>query len=331
MALDGRHAVVLTSDGEFCRIATQSNVQVGAEIRWTPLQHASWQRAKRPVAWLGRGRLAAVGGMVAAMALAAVGWRQLSVQTQTHQAYGYVALDISPGVRFTVNRSLQVIAAQGTDASGRKLLRSIDVRDTSLHTAIAEIVDKALVSTHIPANDNILIATAPATTNDMSKVSDLQNAAESDVLSVLNDANHSHPHVYAFAVSYPVWHASVQLKVSPAQVAAYLAEVNSGHLVQLNQLHVVRLSSGLASPIQESSEKVNMNDSSQIKALIRAAIRQGNRVRSGASRSGPATQMNGSVTAQQSQTNLPTGSGLTLPLQMAALDLPGQLGTSAGV
>ncbi len=278
MELNGEDAVVMAHDGEFCRVKVPSQAQVGSIVDWDAepgLFSSPCKRSRRRRHFFGS---ATAAGLVAAFALAVVGWR-VGVSVEASQPYANVALDISPGVQMTVNRNMRVISASPMDVKGNLLLASVSVNRMPLGKAVTLLVGTAADKHMIRSHDNILVATSPVSDRmNVTSVSAVQNQVNKDVNAVLKSnlkAAESHLHVYSYEVSDTVWTAAEKLNVSPAKVAAYISEVNLGYHYGLNQLHQANLRAANLEPTNApvTVTLVDMNPKA-LYALIQEAIDQ---------------------------------------------------------
>lgn len=275
MQLDGEDAVVMTHDGEFCRVKVPYGAKLGAVVDWNSeptLRSSLRRRSRRRGRWFGG---ATAAGLVAAFALAVVGWR-VGVTVSGNQPYANVALDMSPGIQMTVNRRMKVIKATPMDTKGHLLLASVSVNHMPLASAVKLLVGTAADEHLIQSHDNILVATAPASQRvNPASILTVRNQISQDVNSVLTSnavAEKSHLRVYTYEVSDNVWAAAQKLNVSPAEVAAYIKEVNLGYHFGLNQLHEVNLSQHpLQSNGAPTATVVDMNPKA-LYAFIQEAI-----------------------------------------------------------
>ncbi|MCL6597660.1 MAG: anti-sigma factor domain-containing protein [Alicyclobacillus macrosporangiidus] len=260
-------AIVLSRDGEFCRIPRTAEMLVGVEVEWeAPVASG------RPDRVLGRERLRApwrrlsIAGMAASLVAAAGVWFGISA-TRPAQAYASVAVDVNPSVSLEVDRNLRVLSAHGNDAEGAKLLSGLRLQGDPLGVALQDIVRAAGAVGALGSDDAILVSAAPAAGSaDLTRV---QQAAESALMQLV-PAGMKAPHLYTITLSPAIWQAADAAKISPGRLAAYLvAEKEGVHVQSVNDLYgpsLVRvLSDPAAAPVLQV---LSAADISQLERFI---------------------------------------------------------------
>ncbi|SFU78670.1 anti-sigma factor domain-containing protein [Alicyclobacillus macrosporangiidus] len=253
-------AIVLSRDGEFCRIPRTAEMLVGVEVAWEApaisgrfgrLRGGGWFRAP----W---GRLS-LAGMAASLVAAAGVWFGICV-TRPAQAYASVAVDVNPSVCLEVDRNLRVLSAHGNDPDGAALLSELHLQGEPLGAALQEIVHAAGAVRALGSDDAILVSAAPAAGSaDLTRV---QQAAESALMQ-LGIAGMKAPHLYTITLSPAIWQAADAAKISPGRLAAYLvAEKEGFHVQSVNDLSgpsLVRvLSDPAAAPVLQVLSAADM-------------------------------------------------------------------------
>ncbi|MBX5436983.1 MAG: anti-sigma factor domain-containing protein [Alicyclobacillaceae bacterium] len=273
LEVSGGVAIVLTRDGEFCRVPAPAGVSVGAELHWeaSPDRHTVPESASRPVPSGGnslgkwspppvtglrtrrrvlsrvvRSALGLVAGLVIAAGLWQ-GWTALNPAVA--RAYAFVSLDINPGVKLAVDRHLTVVSAEAEDADGSRLLEGLRLRGRPLREAVQGIVNQAAAQNMIPAGDSILVAAAAG--NPGADVALVQREAQADVqlaLQANQAARKLRPAVYSFRLSRRAWQAADAAHISPARFAVYVVAREKGVRVTLTQMHGSTVRNVLGAP-----------------------------------------------------------------------------------
>lgn len=241
MNLQAKTAIVLTKDGEFCKIPRTPDLVLGTEVTWNAntiqsrlaiLKQAA-RRGMKPQVW----RTAAAAGLAACLVGGLAVWQLVG---HAEQAYAYVAVDISPSVKVAVDQKLRILSWGPTDSDGHTLLGKMHLhRGEPLQTFIHDLVLTAVDSHMIPTRDHILVATAPGSANASTDDVTVQHVAQTAVESALTNqsARNLHPEVVSIAMPGSVWRAADRLKVSPAKFATFVAARKKGLNVHLNDLN----------------------------------------------------------------------------------------------
>ncbi|WP_067930781.1 anti-sigma factor domain-containing protein [Alicyclobacillus kakegawensis] len=262
LGITRRHAIVLTRDGEFCRIPRQSGMSVGGEVSWEAHRHAwtrGWQKAAVAVC--------------AAVVFAGVGLLGAGQFWPSGRAYAYVSLDINPSVSLTVDRHTRVLRASPLNASGRSLLKHVHVDGDELGQAIGQLVTATVTGQMLSAGDTILVSAAPAESGHA--VGDIASRAAAAVKSAISgnpSARRLHPRVYSLDLSHSVWKTAAAAKLSPGKLAAYLAAHKEGESVALSDLSGETLARVLTTARASKSllSTLENGDDAAIASLIRS-------------------------------------------------------------
>ncbi|WP_026960833.1 anti-sigma factor domain-containing protein [Alicyclobacillus herbarius] len=262
LGITHRHAIVLTRDGDFCRIPRQKGMTVGAEVIWQA-RRSWWTRAWYKVA----------AAAVAAVVFLGIGIFGAGRMLSPERAYAYVSLDMNPSVSLTVDQHTRVMEASPLNAAGRTLLAQVHVRGAQLEQALDDLVETSVNRKMLPVGDTILISAAPAGSDD--DVDDIRTVALSAVESAIREnpqAEQLHPAVYALDVSRTVWKTAHQAQLSPGKLAAYLAAHKEGMPVSLEDLQGPTLSDVLAAAKASKSLLTTLEngDDAAIASLLRS-------------------------------------------------------------
>lgn len=271
-------AVVLTPDGQFCRIPSTPDMSVGVEVLWevVPQKRRPGHRRtaiRRPWRNMGVASAAAVLA-VAAGVWALVGRGPLIADAEP---YGYVALDINPSVALVVDRHFHVLSATATDPDGDKLLLNLDLQGQPLPQAIRDVVDAAARQHMIASNDVIVVATAPAqTTTDAASV---QREAAADVRAALQTNAQTrtlHPQVYSVGVSRTAWQYAHRANIPPTQLAEYLMAQKQGFDVSSGRLDPQSLRRALTSSVETTQSELENDTNTQVLQNAVATLQMAN-------------------------------------------------------
>ena len=123
--IEHQRAIVMNTKGQFEEIAATSSMQVGQTICYGDSN---------------AGKLIATLCLVLVM-LSSVFMMDF-VKTD-HVPVSYVAVDINPGVEFTLNKKDEIISAMATNADGELVLAGMDLNDLTIQEAIESFVDEA--------------------------------------------------------------------------------------------------------------------------------------------------------------------------------------------
>jgi len=220
-------AVVMSDDGEFCRVPIMATARVGQEIQW-PVESVSTSR-RLPT----RSRYA-VAGSVACALIALATWKGIIGFGPTEaEAYVRVSLDMNPSVVMVVTKNWKVISVQPTNALGSKLLTSLHISGESFQQAVQQLLQTAATKDMISAANGVLVATSPVEADvDIHQV---QSAAEQVVEQAL-PTTISQTHVYGVSVSPNIWVEATKANLSPGKVATYVVAENEGITVDWSHL-----------------------------------------------------------------------------------------------
>ena len=123
--IEHQRAIVMNTKGQFEEIAATSSMQIGQTICYGDSN---------------AGKLIATLCLVLVM-LSSVFMMDF-VKTD-HVPVSYVAVDINPGVEFTLNKKDEIISAMATNADGELVLAGMDLNDLTIQEAIESFVDEA--------------------------------------------------------------------------------------------------------------------------------------------------------------------------------------------
>jgi hypothetical protein len=262
MSVAKRHAVVMTRDGEFCRIPARDGMVVGAEVSWEVREG-------------GRGRIwrrLAVSAAAAVVALTA-GFAFAGRLLPVPHAYAYVSLDINPSVSLVVDQRKRVIWDQPLNPDGQALLAKVHARNRGLSEVIAQLIDASVAGRMMPADDTILISAAPAySDHDVDDVTTVAVTAVQAAIHHNHQASALHPSVCAIDLSRTVWQAATEAHLSPGKLAAYLVAHEEGKTLSLSDLQGQTLAKVLNSANNAKSvlRTLQSGDDAAMASLVRS-------------------------------------------------------------
>lgn len=268
MEVNGRHAVVMTSDGRFERVRVPAMVQVGDFV---PLTSGSVTQMTRMRHWRLRSGIA---GVAAAVVLVAGLFHGVFVSAPEAQAYAFVSLDAEPSVSLDLTKQMTVIDVRGMNPSGDALAKSLHLKGQSLNKAVQHLVAKLATDDTLPSNDTIVITAASPTDNtEVSNVEAQAVAAVHQALQLNPSAATTVTNVYSMDVPDAVWKKAVKAHVSPGQYATYLLAKESGAPVTLQDLSSPTLQRVFAQAhdFQTAVSGLDAGNYSQVAAILQGA------------------------------------------------------------
>lgn len=275
MSIKKTHAVVLTADGQFCRIPASPALAIGMEVSWVadamplPDKEVQLGKAKRhwqPRLWQRYG----MAGMAASLLVAAGIWFATNTLSPARaEAYAFVSMDINPSLLFQVDKNLKVVSFQGENQDGTTLLSSLNLKGMSLSNAVEQVVQKAASTNMLPAQDSILVATAPV--NSSVSVNEIESQVEQDVNNAIQAspaAQSLKPTVYSLGLSNAVWEAASNAKIAPAKLATYLVARDEGFNLTVSQLSGDTLKQVFAHPSAAAMNALSSDNPNVVKTWI---------------------------------------------------------------
>ncbi|OFW79071.1 MAG: hypothetical protein A2201_12210 [Alicyclobacillus sp. RIFOXYA1_FULL_53_8] len=239
MTVEDQFAVVLTKDGQFCRVPFSPGMEVGRQLQWledgTEANRMATGRGARRLRQWHSWRRYGTAGIAASLLIAVGAWFAGSTLLPMQaQAYAYVSVDINPSVSFTVDKNLKVLSAVGVNADGKALLGLVKLEGKSLSAAMTEVVTAAISQHMMPLRDSILVTAAPVRAAD--SVSEIETQAEHDLQDAIqtNPAARSlQPSVFSLGLSHAVWEAADEANIPPGKLAVYLVARDKGEPLHL--------------------------------------------------------------------------------------------------
>ncbi|GMA51933.1 hypothetical protein GCM10025857_32900 [Alicyclobacillus contaminans] len=281
MELAADAAVVLTKDGEFCRLPRTANMHVGSTVSWdAPEQPSHLKHGRRKA--IHRSAWYRIGGaaIAACVAVAAGAWWSFQDGRAT-EAYANVAIDINPSLSMTVNQAMKVLAAKGINTDGQQLLSALSkdghrLVDETLQQALSDVTAEAAKQGMIPNQDTILISAAPVSTGPSAQqvvdkiTSEAARSVQQEIAENPQVKAH-HPAVCTLGLSGMVWNAASQANISPGKLAAYIIASSEGEHLTLSQLQGPTLDTVLSGKQAAAvSQALKTSDVGQVQRLVNA-------------------------------------------------------------
>lgn len=275
----GQNVIILTPDGQFCRIPHSGDVSVGAEVTWQErhsqrLRHGAARTAKVWTRW-------STVAVAACLAVAAGVWQGnggfQSFATSLGSPYALVGLDINPSVTFTVNRRLRVQSVRANDIDGQTVLKQLpQITGQEMQQAIAQVVQQAVTDHLLPASDSIVITGSSIQAKDARQVPGLVTKALQAVehsLQKSGEAQSLHPKVFGVSIPASVFGAAQQAQIPPGQVASYLLAQHNGMTVGRVDAQTIRqIFGGYASPMTVADTQSKQQITALLNQLKRAGV-----------------------------------------------------------
>jgi Anti-sigma factor N-terminus len=229
------HAVVLTPDGDFCRIPRIGTMEVGMEVSFdddkllpkNPTRSSGRWSYNR---WERRRLRSVVTGVASAVVIAAGVWLYTGIlHPPTAEAYAWVSLDVNPSVSLEVDKKLNVRTAIGTDADGQALVANLKLQGLSLSEATSQVLQYASAHHDIVPQSGILVAVSPAVQN--SQADNVSQAAKNAVNSAIQSSQSVqalHPSVFSVSVPPTIWKAASDAHISPGRLMSVLVAASEG-------------------------------------------------------------------------------------------------------
>lgn len=199
MEVAKRHMIVLTKDGQFIRAKSESNVDIGEEVTYSPLptyQFLTFFEKK-------------MYSVPLASILAILLIFPISSFFQATTVYGVVSLDMNPSVELSVNDQYEVVSTVGYNEKGKSLLSDIDtsLEGMGLLNAASELLKEGHNQGMINETNSIYLSSALSFYDEVN--------FESWSLSILDEYNFD---VYSIFVKDSVVKEAQELSISPAKL-----------------------------------------------------------------------------------------------------------------
>ncbi|KPV42271.1 anti-sigma factor domain-containing protein [Alicyclobacillus ferrooxydans] len=241
LELNSRDAIVLTPDGDFCRIPRKSDMEVGLEVTWrdrlfgvVPIQTG---RRRRRTAW--RNSLGSVASGVAAVAVVAAGvWMYSGVlHPQTAEAYAWVSLDVKPSVALKVDKNLRVQAVDAIGSDAVSAINSLHLEGMTLSHAAESVLSYAGTHQDLSPQPGILVAVSPiAQQASGTRVESAATAAVKSAIQADKAILSLKPSVFSVVVPQDIWQAASQADIPPGRLMSVLVAAQEGRKTGLLDL-----------------------------------------------------------------------------------------------
>lgn len=291
MEIQGQQAVVLTADGDFCRIASAPNMTIGQEVTFD----ASVLTSPRQIQWfhrfrtqrsvrrspLNKHRMWSVVGSAAAVVVIAAGTWVYSglLHSVNAHAYAWVSIDLNPSADVGLTRSLKVVAAKGTDADGVAMVDALHLTGMNLAQATQAIVNYAQGHAQLGKDDAILVSVSPV--KDARQAQSIQSAAEEDMKTALAKTvtapkQKQSVSVYSIAVPRSVWKAADSAHISPGRLMSVLVAAQEGRKTGLMDVQGKQLGQVWSDPKAQSAlKRIQTSDDVSLTSILQSLADEG--------------------------------------------------------
>ncbi len=323
LELEERKAIVLTPDGDFCRIPRAGKMEVGMEVTW-----------RKGFLGVGSGGVSSIGqstrfvnpkwrsvasGLAAAVVIGAGVWGYTGLMhPQTAEAYAWVSLDVNPSISLKIDKNFRVRKALGTDADGKSLVSAVHLVGLTLSQATADVLSYANSHHYLVPQSGILVAVSPidkgATGSALSAAAEkaVQSAIKSD-----QSVQLLHPSVFAVAVPQTIWKAADQAHVSPGRLMSVLVAAMEGQKTGILDIQGSEIVQVWSNPLaKQAALQIQSNTPAKLTQVLESLTGSTNAV---------ATSGNGqgATTAAQNEVSNTAGNA-NPPGQNVAVSPPGQ-------
>lgn len=266
MQVDPAHAIVLTPDGEFCRIPFREGMSVGVEVEWETSAipaDARSRRRRRPPVKTGRWTRWGAVGMAACVAVGALAFRLW--MPPVAEAWAMVSVDGDPPLVLQVDKQLRVTSATSPDAKGQRLLAERTLTGKPVVAALDTWLDAAAEAQVLAPGDSIVVTASPITPGV--DVEPLRSQLDQSLMSILASdpvLNVVHPQVFTLGMAPALWQAAQTAHLSPGRFAAYLIARSEGYTGTVDGLKGATLAHYLSEPNaktwMKTLESTNVNE-----------------------------------------------------------------------
>ncbi|TYQ16136.1 UNVERIFIED_CONTAM: cellulose binding domain-containing protein [Acetivibrio alkalicellulosi] len=177
--LEGKKALVLTPSGEFIFIERQNHMLLGQQVKFENQDVRSIKR-------LGYKSI----GFASSIAAVFIAILIFMGSAYFDNAYGYVNIDINPGLEFVIDNEYNVVKALPLNDSANDIIGKIDVKNKHVKNAILELIEVSIELEYIkPDSNNIVLVSAAL--NDkkvLSSTKDEDVKKMSDMMTTIQDS-----------------------------------------------------------------------------------------------------------------------------------------------
>jgi hypothetical protein len=233
MQLDSKHMVVMTADGQFCKVRRRSdNEQIGEEVYFP-----------NTVTFLKRKSIQAViASSAAAVLLFVIFTSSLggSERFKENEVAAYVTLDINPSIELGINGKEIVIEARGINEDGLKLLSGMDVEGSSLDAATDIIMNEVDEQGYLSKEDGDIVISSTLihenTLLDKKELSQKVKQQVSEAILVKHPESQATYPVTALETPKELRNAALSKGISTSKMALYLQAKSEGEEISLEEL-----------------------------------------------------------------------------------------------
>jgi hypothetical protein len=333
LELEERKAVVLTPDGDFCRIPRAGKMEVGMEVAW---REGFLSMGGGLASFAGRRSRQAnhkwrsmASGLAAAVVIGAGVWGYIGFM-HPPEAYAWVSLDVNPSISLKIDKSFRVHKAFGTDADGKTLVSAVDLVGLTLSQATAQVLSYANSHHYLVPQSGILVAVSPiqkgVTNTDLSAAAEqaVQNAIRAD-----QSVQLLHPSVFAVAVPQTVWQAANQAHVSPGRLMSVLVAAMEGQKTGILDVQGAEIVQVWSNPLaKQAALQIQSNIPANLTRVLESLTGSTNAVTTTVVKGSTGTSTSNQVSSTAENTS-PPGKSVAASHQGTHPPGPGEIGNMA--
>ncbi len=134
LEIKDKHAIVLSKNGEFIKVPSMSNLDVGSEIDINEIKSISFRKVSKIAS------IAAIFIFVIGMSLGVYSY---------YIPYTYIDVDINPSIEITANMYNRILNVEGINEDGKNLINGDIPKYKNLNEGIEKILDRAIKEGYI--------------------------------------------------------------------------------------------------------------------------------------------------------------------------------------
>ncbi|ASS74622.1 hypothetical protein CIG75_06330 [Tumebacillus algifaecis] len=234
--------VVMTKDATFLKIPWVDGMTIGQEVD-VPNEVIHQKRSPikaAPLPWYKKTfntTLKKVGVVAASVLLAVSVWSS-TVLFSEPIAYAYVTVDINPSIELSIDNHKQVVTATSLNDEGDLVLAGLTLKGMSVDEAVGKLAAVAHTKGYLDEKTDVIITASPAVAEEEMKADlDLVKVESELVAKVQSMAQNTGAEVSVegLVVSKEVRDAAQEAGLSPGKYALYLAAMQSGLEVAIDE------------------------------------------------------------------------------------------------
>ncbi len=253
--LSEREAIVLTSDGQFLKVAPQkSGFQIGEEVAYSITQRslAGKKRFGSSMRWI-----ASIAAVFLVFFIGLPGYFGLNIGSQEVEAY--VSVDINPSVEFGINSHKKVVNVKALNAEAEELLEIIQEKtvDQDLSQAINYLILESKIRGFINEDTRVIISTTKLKENvDLNEI-------EEKITEVVAEQEKENTPIQITSIETSTKFREEALKngLTAGKFAVYVTAKSSGNNVSIDEVKkesVKQMNEAIEFIKKEKAEKKNL-------------------------------------------------------------------------